>query len=56
MSLLYSLSAVKPLSSAPDANKPLQTTLSNKQTCLSNQGHWENSMSLQGTLGSFSSR
>lgn len=42
--------------STPDANKPLQTTLKNQATSLSKQGYRENSMSLQGTLGSFSSR
>ncbi|XP_057609323.1 mucin-17-like [Chionomys nivalis] len=55
-SLLSSPGAMKPSSSAPDTNKPLQTTLRNRPTRLYNQGHWENSMSLQGTLGSFSSR
>ncbi|XP_038168257.2 mucin-17-like [Arvicola amphibius] len=55
-SLLSSPGAMKPSSSAPDGNKSLQTTLRNRPTRLCNQGHWENSMSLQGTLGSFSSR
>ncbi|XP_057616584.1 mucin-17-like [Chionomys nivalis] len=54
--LLSPPSAVKPSSSVPNANKPLQTTLRNRPTRLSNQRHRENSMSLQGTLGSFSSR
>ena len=54
-SLVSSPGAVKP-SSAPDANKPLQTTLKNQPTSLSNQRQRENSMSLQGILGSFSSR
>lgn len=40
----------------PDASKPVQTTLWNQPTCLSNQRHLENSMSLQVTLGFFSSR
>ncbi|XP_041910283.1 mucin-12-like [Arvicola amphibius] len=54
--LLSSPGAMKPSSSAPDANKSLQTTLRNQPTSLSNQQHQENSMSLQGTLGFFSSR
>lgn len=54
-SLLSSPGAMKP-SSAPDTNKPLQTTLRNQPTRLYNQGHWDNSVSLQDTLDPFSSR
>ena len=55
--MLSSPGAVK-TSAAPDAKKPLQTTLNKKKktTSLLNLRFWENSMSFQGTPGPFSSR